>query len=79
MAGCVPVAIALGGQPEIVEHGDSGFLWQTLEELGERTLQLAEDRGLCERMGRRAQASARRRFGREAFATRLDRLLEEKR
>jgi glycosyltransferase involved in cell wall biosynthesis len=75
-AGCVPVAIALGGQPEIVEEGESGFLWRTLDELGERTLELVRDEALRERLGRRAEASARRRFGSEAFARRLDELLE---
>jgi glycosyltransferase involved in cell wall biosynthesis len=36
-AGCVPVVIRKGGQPEIVEHGVSGFLWDTLGELKEST------------------------------------------
>jgi len=35
--GCVPVVINKGGQPEIVEHGRSGYLWDTLEELRETT------------------------------------------
>ncbi len=32
-AGCVPVVIDKGGQPEIVSHGENGFLWRTEEEL----------------------------------------------
>ncbi len=75
-AGCVPVAIALGGQPEIVEPGESGLLWHTLGELEERTLELIRDDTLRERMSRSAQESARRRFGRAAFTAKLDRLLE---
>lgn len=35
-AGCVPVVINKGGQKEIVAEG-SGFRWNTLEELAERT------------------------------------------
>jgi glycosyltransferase involved in cell wall biosynthesis len=75
-AGCVPVAIALGGQPEIVEEGESGLLWHTLDELVERTLELVRDEALRERLGGSARDSARRRFGRAAFAAKLDRLLE---
>lgn len=34
-AGCVPVVIGKGGQPEIVQHGKNGFLWDSLEKLQE--------------------------------------------
>jgi O-antigen biosynthesis protein len=30
---CAPIAFCGGGQPEIVEHGRSGFLFNTVEEL----------------------------------------------
>ena len=30
-AECVPVVIAKGGQPEIVQHGKNGLLWSNLE------------------------------------------------
>jgi len=65
-AGCVPVVINKGGQPEIVEHGISGFVWDTIEELKTYTNALAEDRALWTRMSeaakRRAQAFSRQRF-----------------
>ncbi len=32
-SGCVPVVIGNGGQPEIVRHGVSGYLWRSLDEL----------------------------------------------
>ncbi|MEM3522934.1 MAG: glycosyltransferase, partial [Candidatus Bathyarchaeia archaeon] len=38
--GCVPVVISRGGQPEIVQHGLCGFLWETLEELKKFTFTL---------------------------------------
>ncbi len=38
---CVPIVIDGGGQREIVEHGDSGFRFSTLEEL--RTFSLTVD------------------------------------
>jgi glycosyltransferase involved in cell wall biosynthesis len=65
-AGCVPVVIRKGGQPEIVEHGVSGFLWDSVEELEAHTLTLMRDEPLRARMA----AAARRRaagFGRDAF------------
>jgi glycosyltransferase involved in cell wall biosynthesis len=65
-AGCVPVVVNKGGQPEIVEHGISGFVWNTIEELKTYTHALAEDRALWTRMSeaakRRAQAFSRERF-----------------
>lgn len=39
-AGCVPIVIGKGGQPEIVKHGHNGFLWNTLSELQDLTWNL---------------------------------------
>jgi len=49
-AGCVPVVIRRGGQPEIVEHGVSGFVWDTLDELIEYSERLAASPDLWRRM-----------------------------
>jgi glycosyltransferase involved in cell wall biosynthesis len=38
VCGCIPIVINKAGQTEIVEHGISGFLWNTLDELIELTL-----------------------------------------
>ena len=74
-AGCVPVVIKKGGQPEIVEHGVSGFLWETLEELGAYTNLLLNDERLCARMAEKARKRAQL-FSRESFlANFLGRLL----
>ncbi|MBU4190339.1 MAG: glycosyltransferase, partial [Candidatus Thermoplasmatota archaeon] len=35
-AGCVPVVIRKGGQPEIVKEGINGLLWEKEEELIEK-------------------------------------------
>jgi glycosyltransferase involved in cell wall biosynthesis len=59
-AGCVPVVINKGGQPEIVEHGVSGFLWNTFDELSRYTCLLASDDALWCRMSRAAIERARR-------------------
>lgn len=69
-AGCVPVVINKGGQPEIVEHGVSGFLWNTLEELERYTLRLMNDEPLRQRMSAAACARAQC-FSREAFIARF--------
>jgi len=57
-AGCVPIVINKGGQPEIVEHCVSGFLWDTLEELKEYTLRVARDEQLRVRMSDAARDRA---------------------
>jgi glycosyltransferase involved in cell wall biosynthesis len=41
--GCVPIVPAGGGQPEIVEHGTSGFVCQNFEDLERYTAELASD------------------------------------
>jgi len=65
-AGCVPVVIRRGGQGEIVEHGVSGFLWNTLDELESYTARLIADPDLCARMSAAARARSSR-FDRKAF------------
>jgi glycosyltransferase involved in cell wall biosynthesis len=42
-AGCVPVVINKGGQKEIITDGINGFLWDTPEELIEKTLAVLQD------------------------------------
>jgi glycosyltransferase involved in cell wall biosynthesis len=73
-AGAVPIVYDKGGQSEIVEHGRSGYLWRSLDELREYTRRLAQSETLREQMA----ASARRRaehFSREAFLARFVRLV----
>jgi glycosyltransferase involved in cell wall biosynthesis len=74
-AGCVPVVIAKGAQPEIVEHGVNGFVWRTLDELQAYTRRLTDDEALWRRMSDAARARART-FGREALVGRFLTLLE---
>lgn len=74
-AGAVPVVYGSGGQMEIVTHGADGFCWTDTAELARLTEELANDQTLRERLSRQAVASSRR-FGREAFAAGVDRLVE---
>jgi glycosyltransferase involved in cell wall biosynthesis len=69
-AGCVPVVIHKGGQPEIVQHGTNGFLWHTVEELKHYTRLLAEDEALRERMAAAARVRALS-FSKEAYVKRF--------
>jgi glycosyltransferase involved in cell wall biosynthesis len=59
-SGTPVVASRLGGLPEVIEHGVTGFLVEpgNLSELRERLAQILGDRRLAERLGR----SARERF-----------------
>jgi glycosyltransferase involved in cell wall biosynthesis len=65
--GTVPVAIARGGQPEVVRHAEDGFLWREPDELETFTWQLVRDRGLARRLAEAARASSLR-FSGERFA-----------
>ena len=74
-AGCVPVVINLGGQPEIVQHGVNGFLWDSLDELKGYTMLLARDDRLRAQMAEAARARARF-FSRETYVERFLKLLQ---
>jgi glycosyltransferase involved in cell wall biosynthesis len=74
-AGCVPVVIARGGQVEIVEHGVSGLLWQTLPELQAHTRALIENPLLRARLSAGAQQRSRS-FGLDRFRRDVLALLE---
>lgn len=65
-AGCVPVVIDKGGQSEIVEHGVSGFVWETLDELKNYTTRLISDDNLRLQMSAAARKRAQM-FSREMF------------
>lgn len=73
-AGAVPVVIDGGGQSEIVNHGDDGFLWASTDDLKLYTRRLIEDAELR----RRTAEAARKRshaFARDIFETRLQALV----
>lgn len=76
-AGCVPVVINAGGQPEIVQHGVDGFLWNNISELKHWTTWLIDHPAKRQEMANYAMVSSRSRFGEQAFGQRLDRVLEK--
>ena len=70
-AGAVPVVINAGGQREIVASGKNGFLWNSLDELIEKTKLLMSDERLWAKMSqlavRRAGDFAGNRFCDELY------------
>ena len=74
-AGCVPVVIGRGGQPEVMAAGQSGFLWQDVNELKRQTQQLIADPSLRREMSLAARARAQS-FDQTHFEQRVAALLE---
>ncbi len=73
---CVPIVIDGGGQKEIVEHGDSGFRFSTLNELMAFSLTVMGDRAQCCRMAERAYKRSHL-FSHSVFKEHLETLLAE--
>lgn len=72
--GCVPVVYNGGGQMEVVDDGDNGYLWNTPDELIEKTVSLLE----TPRKYRAMQLSAKKKsenFSFERFTDSFNRLL----
>lgn len=69
-AGCVPVVINLGGQREIVNSGENGYLWNTLTELQEQTLRLIKDPKLLKKMSQEAKNTSEQ-FSEERFKSKI--------
>lgn len=71
-AGCVPLAFDGGGQPEIIDSGQSGYVWNKPEMLLDYTLQLARDPERWNRMSKaamiRGSTFSRDRFKRTIFS-----------
>jgi len=74
-AGVIPLAYASGGQKEIVTDGVDGYLWEDVDGLASRTLALATDSRLRERLSQETIESSKR-FGRNNFAASIDGLVE---
>jgi glycosyltransferase involved in cell wall biosynthesis len=75
-AGCVPVVINKGGQREIVNDGTNGFLWDTPEELIEKTISLLRDPEKCRIMSKNAGETVDR-YSFDEFTKKLRLLLDQ--
>lgn len=80
--GVIPVVIDMGGQREIVQHGETGYRWRTVDELVQATWRVIQSEepvddergGGAEAMAQRA-AQASERFRRSRFAATANQLL----
>jgi glycosyltransferase involved in cell wall biosynthesis len=75
-AGCVPVVINKGGQREIIGDGVNGFLWDTPEELIEKTIAVLQSPEKYQSISKAARESVVR-YSFEEFTKRLHVLLEQ--
>ncbi len=54
-AGVVPLVVNKGGHKEIVKDGENGLLWETRDQLQEKTLELAENERRREKLAKEAE------------------------
>ena len=73
--GAVPVVFNAGGQREIVTNGENGFLWDSLDELIEKTQLLINDEKLWLQMSDKAIRKARD-FTGDRFCEELYKILD---
>ena len=74
-AGCVPIVINKGGQPEIVRNEIEGFLWNTTEDLQKHTLKLIKDEILLNKMSN-ASIKRSQEFDMNRFCENVKRIFE---
>ena len=68
--GCVPLVIGTGGQLEIVEDKKSGFIWNTLDQLKQYTVQLSIDHKLLKDISFESKKRAKN-YSKETFTDRI--------
>jgi glycosyltransferase involved in cell wall biosynthesis len=75
ISGLVPVVIAKGGIPEIIENGVNGYLWNSIEELILKTKRLIENPDLINEMSGYAISTCDQ-FSKENFEKQLIQIIE---
>lgn len=74
-AGCVPVVIAKGGIPEIINGQENGFLWKTKEELVKLTIQLIKSPKMIKKVSVQAIKDSAK-FSQEVFCRKINEFVE---
>jgi glycosyltransferase involved in cell wall biosynthesis len=74
-AGCIPVVINAGGQPEIVSDGENGFLWKTEKELMMRTQEIIKDDVLANRLRSKLE-DLEKKFGMQRFCKQVQEIIK---
>lgn len=77
--GLPTIATRVGGIPEVVRDGETGWLVSAGDEraIAERLIELASDDAIRKRMGETARAYAEQRFSSEQFVRGVERIYEE--
>lgn len=75
VSGCIPVVVNKGGAKEIIEEGESGFLWNEVEDLKKFTLSLIKDAKLRERMKEKSEKRSEM-FSKDQFSREIIKLVE---
>lgn len=73
-AGCVPLVFNAGGQKEIVKEGENGYLWNTVEELIDKTRRISSDDKKLNILSKKARSDSFK-YSLEAFTKKIDQLL----
>jgi glycosyltransferase involved in cell wall biosynthesis len=74
-AGAVPIVINAGGQKEIISQGENGFLWNSLEELEEKTNLTITNKQLWNKLSENAKKRAND-FTVEKFCQEIHKLIQ---
>jgi len=75
-SGCIPVVYNAGGQPEIVDQGKNGYLWNTKEECLKYTLEIIHSEKLRKSLQHEALEKAKI-FSTANFCQKFDELLDQ--
>lgn len=75
-SGCVPVVINKGGQTEIVENNKSGYLWDTPDDLIQKTEKLINDKTLWRKLSESAIERSKE-FSKEKFISKLNEIIKK--
>ncbi len=75
-SGCVPLVVAKGGLPEIVNDSQNGFLWNNPQDLIDKTKKLAQDEQLLQTLSANAQNSVGQ-FSKKSFSQTIIDLFEQ--
>ncbi|MDP3988174.1 MAG: glycosyltransferase [Candidatus Levybacteria bacterium] len=74
-SGAVPIVINAGGQKEIVQESENGFLWDSREELMKKTKELIKDIKLWNKLSTEAVKRAKY-YNHEKFCERINELIK---
>jgi glycosyltransferase involved in cell wall biosynthesis len=75
-AGLIPIVVAKGGIPEIVDNGVNGFLWQSLDQLVSKTKKLIDNPETLRLMSQQSLINCQQ-FSKENFEKKLLSIIEK--